>query len=80
MRTLVEIVIGLFLAIGFILLVRRNRSYAREKRSFAISLVVVALIYLDFGLFSGSVSWVAGYIAVRQKTFLQRPSMVGGGY
>ena len=58
MRTLIEIVIGVFLAIGFILLVRRSRSSAGEKRSFAIGLVVVALIYVGFGLFSGSLKWM----------------------
>ena len=58
MRTLIEIVIGVFLAIGYILLVRRSRSYTGEKRSFAIGLVVVALIYVGFGLLSGSLKWM----------------------
>ena len=58
MQTLVEIVIGVFLAIGFILLVRRSRSYAKEKRAFAIGLIVAALIYVAFGLFSGSTTWI----------------------
>jgi hypothetical protein len=57
MRTLIEIVIGVFLAIGFVLLVRRSGSYAKEKRNFAIGLVVTALIYVVFGLFSHSMNW-----------------------
>jgi hypothetical protein len=58
MQTLSEIVIGMFLAIGFILLVRRSRSYTKEKKSYAIGLVVAALIYVGFGLFSDSLSWI----------------------
>ena len=58
MQTLIEIVIGIALAIGFILLVRRSPSYTRERRSYAIGLVVAALIYLGFGLFSGSLQWL----------------------
>ena len=58
MQTLIEIIIGVFLAIGFILLVRRNRSYTRVKQSIAIGLVVAALSYVGFGLFSGSLRWV----------------------
>jgi uncharacterized protein DUF6010 len=58
MQTLIEIVIGLFLGIGFLLLVRRSRSYTKEKRAIAIGLIVVALIYLGFGLFSGSLRWL----------------------
>lgn len=58
MQTLIEIVIGIFLAIGFILLVRRSRSYTREKRSIAIGLVIASLIYVGFALFSGSLRWI----------------------
>ena len=58
MQTLVEIIIGLFLACGFILFVRRSGSYAREKRLYAIALVVTALIYVGFGLYSGSLRWI----------------------
>jgi hypothetical protein len=45
------------LATGFILLAKRSASFAREMRIFAIGLVVVALIYVVFGLFSDSVGW-----------------------
>jgi hypothetical protein len=58
MQTVVEIVVGLFLGIGFILLVRLSRSYAREKRAFAIGLVVTALIYVGLAFFSDSRTWI----------------------
>jgi len=58
MQTLIEIAIGICLAIGFILIVRRSRTYTREKRLFAIGLVVTALIYVGLGLFSGSLRWI----------------------
>ena len=58
MQTLIEIVIGIALAVGFILLVRRSGRYTREKRSLAIGLVVAALIYVGFGMFSGSLRWM----------------------
>ena len=63
MQPLIEIVIGIVLAIGFILLIRRSRSYAKEKLSIAIGLVVAALIYVGFGLFSGSLWWILIEIA-----------------
>jgi hypothetical protein len=58
MQTVVEMVVGLFLGIGFILLVRLSRSYAREKRAFAIGLVVTALIYVGLALFKGARAWI----------------------
>lgn len=58
MHTLIEILVGLVLGAGFILLVRRSRSYTREKRVCAVGLVVAALIYVGFGLFSGSLRWM----------------------
>ena len=58
MQLIIEIVIGIFLAIGFVLLVRLSRSYTREKRSYAIGLVVAALIYVGFALFSDSLRWM----------------------
>jgi hypothetical protein len=58
MQMLIEIVVGGLLAIGFILLVRRSGGYTKEKRIFAIGLVVAALIYVGFGLFSGSIGWM----------------------
>ena len=63
MQTLIEIVIGIFLAIGFILLVRRSRSYTREKRSFAIGLVVTALIYVGLALFNDARQWIPTELA-----------------
>jgi hypothetical protein len=58
MKTSIEIGVGILLAIGFILLVRRSRSFAKEKLQFAIGLIVAALIYVGFGLFSGSIAWI----------------------
>ena len=58
MQTLIEIGVGVVLAVGFILLVRRSRSYTREKRAIAVGLVVAALIYVGFALFNDSVTWV----------------------
>ncbi|HEY0762286.1 MAG TPA: DUF6010 family protein [Pyrinomonadaceae bacterium] len=63
MQTLIEIVIGMFLAVGFILIVRRSRTYTREKRSLAIGLVVTALIYVGLGLFSSSLGWILTELA-----------------
>ena len=57
MQTLIGIVAGILLAIGFILLVRRSGNFTREKRIYAIGLVVAAIIYVGFGLFSDSVGW-----------------------
>jgi hypothetical protein len=58
MQTAIEMVIGVFLAVGFIWIVRQSRSYTREKQSIAIGLVVAALIYVGFGVFSGSSRWM----------------------
>lgn len=55
MQTVIEIVIGVILASGFILLVRRSRSY---KLVFAVGLVVAALLYVGFAVFNDSVRWV----------------------
>lgn len=57
MQILIELIVGVILAIGFILLARRSVSFDKEKRIYAIGLVVAALIYVGFGLFSGSVVW-----------------------
>lgn len=57
MQLFIEILTGVLLAIGFILLVRRSGNFAKEKRSFAIGLFITALIYVGFGLFSDSVAW-----------------------
>ena len=58
MQTVIEIVVGLFLGVVFILLVRLSGSYAREKRSFAIGLVVTALIYVGLAFFGVSRTWI----------------------
>ena len=56
MQTVIEIVVGLFLGIVFILLVRMSGSYAR---SFAVGLVVTALIYVGLAVFGNSSSaWI----------------------
>ena len=52
MQTVIEIVVGLFLGVGFVLL---SRNYAR---SFAIGLVVTALIYVGLAIFKGSGRWI----------------------
>ena len=58
MQTVVEMVVGLFLGIGFILLVRLSGSYAREKQAFAIGLVVTALIYVGLAIFNGALTYM----------------------
>lgn len=63
MQLLVEIVIGVVLAIGFLLLVRLSRGYAREKRSFAVGLVVTALIYVGLALFNDAPQWLLTELA-----------------
>ena len=57
MQILIEVIVGVILATGFLLLARRSGSFAREKRIYATALVVVALIYVGFGLFSDSAGW-----------------------
>ena len=57
MQIFIELIIGIFLAIGYILIVRRSGSFAKEKRAFAIGLIVTALIYVVFGFFSNSITW-----------------------
>ena len=57
MQILIQLIVGVILAIGFVLLVRRSGHFTKEKRMFAFGLVVVALIYVGFGLFSDSVGW-----------------------
>ena len=58
MQILIELIVGAILAIGFLLLARRSKGFAKEKRIYAVGLVVVALIYVGFGLFSDSVRWI----------------------
>src|ERR1044072_3628127 len=52
MQTVIEIVVGLFLGVGFVLV---SRSYAR---SFAIGLVVTALIYVGLAIFNSAIMWM----------------------
>lgn len=58
MQTFIEIIIGVFLAAGFVLIARRSGSFAEEKRVYAIGLLIAALIYVGFGLFSDSIAWI----------------------
>src|ERR1700741_2620446 len=60
MQTGIEIVVGLFLGVGFVLLVRLSASYARL---FAIGLVVTAVIYVGLAIFNGSVKWISIEVA-----------------
>ena len=57
MQTTISVIIGVVLAIALILLARRSGNYAKEKRIYAIGLVVAALVYVGFGLFSDSIQW-----------------------
>ena len=57
MQILIELIIGVILAIGFLLLARRSVNFDQEKRIYAVGLVVAALIYVGFGLFSAPVAW-----------------------
>lgn len=57
MQILIELLVGVILAIGFLVLARRSGNFAKEKRIYAVGLVVAALIYVGFGLFSDSVGW-----------------------
>jgi hypothetical protein len=58
MQLFIEIVVGIFLAVGFVALVRLTGSYSKELLNLAIALVVTALIYVGFGLYSGYVGWI----------------------
>jgi glycerol uptake facilitator-like aquaporin len=58
MQLFIEIVVGFFLAVGFVVLVRMTGSYSKELLNFAIGLVVAALIYVGFGIYSGFVGWI----------------------
>ena len=57
MQTVVAVISGVVLAIGLILLARRSGNYAKEKRIYAIGLVVAALVYVGLGFFSDSIEW-----------------------
>jgi hypothetical protein len=53
----VTIITGAMLAGGLILAARRRGSYRSEKIAYAAGLIVAALIYVGFGLYSGSALW-----------------------
>lgn len=57
MKTLIAVVSGVVLASVFLLLAGRSGNYAKEKRIYAIGLVVAALVYVGFGFFSDSTGW-----------------------
>ena len=57
METLIAVISGVVLATVLILLARRSGNYSKEKRVYATALVVAALIYVGFGLFSDSIGW-----------------------
>lgn len=57
MREFLWLISGIVLAGGFILAARRRLDYECEKLVYGSGLVVAALIYVGFGLFSGSVAW-----------------------
>lgn len=57
MRESLWLIAGIVLAGGFILAARRTLNYEREKFIYGTGLVIAALIYVGFGLFSGSVAW-----------------------
>ena len=52
------IIVGIVLAVGFILIARRTGGYEREKIFYAVGLIVAALIYVGFGMFAGSTRWL----------------------
>jgi hypothetical protein len=58
MVTVSQIIVGVILAIGYILLVRQIFDLDREKISYGIGLSVAALIYVVLGAFSGSTGWL----------------------
>lgn len=57
MQTVIAVIIGVVLALALILLARRSGKYAKEKRIYAIGLVVAALVYVGLGFFSDSTGW-----------------------
>jgi hypothetical protein len=57
MQNLFVIFIGAVLAIGLILFAGRHGSYRKEKIVYSVGLIVAALIYVGFGMFSDSFGW-----------------------
>jgi hypothetical protein len=56
-QNVVVIIAGAILAVGLVLIARRDGSYRKEKRVYSLGLIVAALIYVGFGIFSGSAWW-----------------------
>jgi hypothetical protein len=57
MQTFIEIIIGVILAIGVIFIARKSGKFSVEKRLYASGLVIAAIIYVGFGLFSETINW-----------------------
>lgn len=57
MRSLFVVFAGAVLAAGLILIAGKRGSYRKEKIVYAAGLIVAALIYAGFGMFSGSPGW-----------------------
>lgn len=57
MQNFVQITVGVLLAVGLILVVRRIGDYRRETAVYSFGLIAAALIYFGFGMFSDSFGW-----------------------
>jgi hypothetical protein len=57
MQLIIEILIGVIWATGFVLFVGQIKNFAKEKFIFSIGLVVTALVYVGFGFFAESNNW-----------------------
>ncbi len=58
MQNLFWIFAGIILAGGLILFARNTGSYPKEKKIYAVGLIVASLLYVGFGFFSDSLSWI----------------------
>ena len=58
LQTFVEIFAGMILAVFLILIAKLSKNYRREKIIYAIGLAIAAFIYVGFGIFSNSNSWI----------------------
>ncbi len=56
-QNLLFIFFGALFAVAFVLFAERAGSYRKEKRVYALGLIAAAVIYVGFGLFSGSLGW-----------------------
>ncbi|MDQ3801925.1 MAG: hypothetical protein M3384_21080 [Acidobacteriota bacterium] len=57
MQNALVIIAGAILAVGFVLIARKSGNYRKEKKIYSLGLIVAALIYVGFGIFSGSAWW-----------------------